>query len=190
MTDIIKRKEIKGILVSLALIALSIFLILKPEEMVVTLLRVIGIFVLIFGVFDFTNYFIVKDENKLFDYGLLKGIMEITLGIVFIFKYEDLMSLFPMVLGLIIIFINIFKLQLSLNIKTISDNYLPGVVIAALSIILGVVILMNPFETTRVVVITAGGVMLLSELTNIFYSLSVLKYIRKTSKVVKDLIEK
>ena len=64
MADIIKRKEIKGILVSLVLIALSIFLILKPEEMVVTLLRVIGIFVLIFGVFDFTNYFIVKKTPR------------------------------------------------------------------------------------------------------------------------------
>lgn len=190
MIEIIKRKEIKGILVSIALIALSIFLILRPEEMVVTILRIIGIFVLIFGVFDFTNYFVTRDEEKLFDYGLLKGIMEITLGIVFIFKYESLMSLFPMVLGLIIIFINIFKLQLSLNLKTISDNYLPGVIIAALSIILGVVILMNPFETNRVVVIVAGAIMLISELSNIVYSMMVLKYVRKTSKVVRDLVEK
>ena len=42
MIDLIKRKEIKGILVSILLIVLGVFLILKPLEIIGTLVQVIG----------------------------------------------------------------------------------------------------------------------------------------------------
>ena len=106
MKDIIKKKEIKGILGSLLLIVLSVFLMLKPIEIIGTLIKVIGMILLICGVFDFTNYFVNKKEESLFDYGLVKGIIEITIGVLFIFKYDLLINLFPCILGLIIVFIN------------------------------------------------------------------------------------
>lgn len=189
MIDLIKRKEIKGILVSVLLIALSIFLILKPEEIISSLLRVMGILVLVFGLIDSASYFAKKDDTKLFDYGLLKGLMGVTLGILLIFKYEALISIFPMVLGILIVFINVFKLQLSLNLKDVDSSYLTGVIISALAVILGVLIIFNPFESLKVVVIVSGAVILVSELANIIYSLLVLKHIRKTHKVVKDIVE-
>ena len=190
MIDLIKKKELKGILVSLAIIALAVFLILKPEEIITSLLKVIGIFVLIFGVFDFTNYFVTKDESKLFDYGLFKGIMEITIGALFIFKGEELINIFPMILGLIIVFINIFKLQLALSLKQINEeNYLVAVISSSIAIILGAVILFNPFETLKVAVIVSGAILLVSEFFNIVYSIIVLKHIRRSSKVVRNLIE-
>ena len=95
MKDIIKRKEIESILVSILLIALSVFLIMRPIEIINTLIKVIGMILLICGVFDFTTYFVTKKEDTLFDYGLFKGIMEITIGILFIFKYDLLTDLFP-----------------------------------------------------------------------------------------------
>ena len=189
MIDLIKRKEIKGILVSVLLIALSIFLILKPEEIISSLLRVMGILVLFFGLIDSASYFAKKDDTKLFDYGLLKGLMGVTLGILLIFKYEALISIFPMVLGILIVFINVFKLQLSLNLKDVDSSYLTGVIISALAVILGVLIIFNPFESLKVVVIVSGAVILVSELANIIYSLLVLKHIRKAHKVVKDIVE-
>lgn len=107
MKDIIKKKEIKGILGSLLLIVLSVFLMLKPIEIIGTLIKVIGMILLICGVFDFTNYFVNKKEESLFDYGLVKGIIEITIGVLFIFKYDLLINLFPCILGLIIVLLNL-----------------------------------------------------------------------------------
>ena len=62
---------------------------------------------------------LLKKKILLFDYGLFKGIMEITIGILFIFKYDLLTDLFPCILGLIIVFINIFKLQHHLALKNL-----------------------------------------------------------------------
>lgn len=190
MKDIIKKKEIKGILGSLLLIVLSVFLMLKPIEIIGTLIKVIGMILLICGVFDFTNYFVNKKEESLFDYGLVKGIIEITIGVLFIFKYDLLINLFPCILGLIIVFINIFKLQTAISLKEFESNYMTGVIISSLSIILGLVIVINPFETLEVVIIVSGAVLLISELSNIIYSISVLKFFRKTDKVVKDIVTK
>jgi len=190
MKDIIKKKEIKGILGSLLLIVLSVFLMLKPIEIIGTLIKVIGMILLICGVFDFTNYFVNKKEESLFDYGLVKGIIEITIGVLFIFKYDLLINLFPCILGLIIVFINIFKLQTAISLKEFESNYMTGVIISSLSIILGLVIVINPFETIEVVIIVSGAVLLISELSNIIYSISVLKFFKKTDKVVKDIVTK
>lgn len=190
MKDIIKKKEIKGILGSLLLIVLSIFLMLKPIEIIGTLIKVIGMILLICGVFDFANYFVNKKEESLFDYGLVKGIIEITIGVLFIFKYDLLINLFPCILGLIIVFINIFKLQTAISLKEFESNYMTGVIISSLSIILGLVIVINPFETIEVVIIVSGAVLLISELSNIIYSISVLKFFKKTDKVVKDIVTK
>lgn len=190
MKDIIKKKEIKGILGSLLLIVLSVFLMLKPIEIIGTLIKVIGMILLICGVFDFANYFVNKKEESLFDYGLVKGIIEITIGVLFIFKYDLLINLFPCILGLIIVFINIFKLQTAISLKEFESNYMTGVIISSLSIILGLVIVINPFETLEVVIIVSGAVLLISELSNIIYSISVLKFFKKTDKAVKDIVTK
>lgn len=190
MKDIIKKKEIKGILGSLLLIVLSVFLMLKPIEIIGSLIKVIGMILLICGVFDFANYFVNKKEESLFDYGLVKGIIEITIGVLFIFKYDLLINLFPCILGLIIVFINIFKLQTAISLKEFESNYMTGVIISSLSIILGLVIVINPFETLEVVIIVSGTVLLISELSNIIYSISVLKFFKKTDKVVKDIVTK
>ena len=190
MKHIIKKKESKGILGSLLLIVLSVFLMLKPIEIIGSLIKVIGMILLICGVFDFANYFVNKKEESLFDYGLVKGIIEITIGVLFIFKYDLLINLFPCILGLIIVFINIFKLQTAISLKEFESNYMTGVIISSLSIILGLVIVINPFETLEVVIIVSGAVLLISELSNIIYSISVLKFFKKTDKVVKDIVTK
>lgn len=189
MKEIIKKKEIKGIFASILLIVLGIFLIMKPEEIVKTLIQIMGIILILIGAVDFMNYFRMSDEEKLFNYGLFKGIMELCIGILFIFKFDVLTEIFPIVIGLIVIFINIFKLQLSVNLHQINaPNWFVGVVISSISIILGIVIVLNPFETVKLLVITSGIVIVVSELCNIIFSFMILSQIKQFDKVVKEII--
>ena len=123
MKEIIKKKEIKGIFISILLIVLGIFLIMKPDEILKTLIQIMGIILLLCGVIDFMGYFKMSDEEKLFNYGIMKGVLELCIGILFIFKFEALVDIFSIIIGLIIIFINLFKLQLSLNLKQIENIY-------------------------------------------------------------------
>ncbi len=189
MKEIIKKKEIKGIFASILLIVLGIFLIMKPDEILKTLIQVMGIILLLMGAFDFMSYFKMSDEEKLFNYGLFKGIMELCIGILFIFRFEVLTSIFPIVIGLVVIFINIFKLQLSINLKQIeAPSWFIGVMISTISIILGIVIILNPFETVKLLVITSGVIIVVSEISNIIYSIMILTQLKKITKVVQEII--
>ena len=62
MKEIIKKKELKGIFVSLLLIVLGVFLIIKPLEIVKTLIQIMGIILLLSGCIDFMNYFRMSEE--------------------------------------------------------------------------------------------------------------------------------
>ena len=188
MKEIIKKREIKGIFISLLLILLSVFIIMRPNEIISNLIKVIGIVLILIGTIDFMNYFRAPEDERLFNYGLLKGLMELSIGILFIFKGEILRDLF--LIGLIIIFINVSKLQISLSLKEIEySNWFLGVIISSLAIILGIVIILNPFETTEIVVITSGVILLVSEICNIIYSVLILIKIKKLDKVVKEVKE-
>ncbi len=191
MIEIIKNKEIKGIFTSLLLMVLGILLMLKPLEIVESLIKIMGIIILLCGVLDFLNYFRIKTEEKLFNYGLLKGLLEVSIGILFIFKFNVLTDIFTIIIGLIIIFMNVFKLQLSLNLKEVNTpNWFIGTIISSLSIILGIVIILNPFSTVKVIIITSGAIIFTSELANIIYSFIILKSIKKESKNIKDIVVK
>lgn len=191
MIEIIKNKEIKGIFTSLLLMVLGILLMLKPLEIVESLIKIMGIVILLCGVLDFLNYFRIKTEEKLFNYGLLKGLLEVSIGILFIFKFNVLTDIFTIIIGLIIIFMNVFKLQLSLNLKEVNTpNWFIGTIISSLSIILGIVIILNPFSTVKVIIITSGAIIFTSELANIIYSFIILKSIKKESKNIKDIVVK
>ena len=190
MKEIIKKKEIKGIFISILLILLSVFIIMRPNEIITNLIKVIGIVLILIGTIDFMNYFRSPEDERLINYGLLKGLMELSIGILFIFKGEILRDLFFIIIGLIIIFINVSKLQISLSLKEIEySNWFLGIIISSLAIILGIVIILNPFETTEIVVITSGIILLISEISNIIYSVLILIKIRKLDKVVKEIKE-
>lgn len=191
MKEIIKKKEIKGIFISLLLIALAVFIIMRPNEIVINLIKVIGIALLLIGTIDFMNYFRSPEDERLFNYGLLKGLMELSVGILFIFKGEILTEIFFIIIGLLIVFINVSKLQLSLSLKEIEySNWFLGVIISSLATILGITIILNPFDTTKTVVIASGVILLVSEICNIIYSILILIKIKRLDKVVKEIKEK
>ena len=191
MKDVIKKKQIKGIFVSILLIVLGIFLIIKPDDILQKLIQVMGIILLLCGVIDFMGYFKMSDEEKLSNYGIMKGVLEFCIGILFIFKFLELIDIFSIIIGLMIIFINLFKLQLALNLKQIENtNWFTGVIISTISLILGIVIILDPFGTTKILVITSGVVLCISELCNIIYSFIILKEIKKVDKVVKEIVPK
>ena len=191
MKEIIKKKEIKGIFISILLIALSIYIIMKPNQIVINLIKIMGIVLILVGTIDFMNFFRSTEEEKIFNYGLLKGLMELAIGILFIFKGETLTEIFFIIIGLIIIFINVSKLQLSINLKDVEySNWFVGVVISSLAVILGIVIILNPFETSETVIIASGVILLISEICNIIYSVLILIKLRKLDKVVKEIVEK
>lgn len=182
--------EKKNMLLSILLIALGVLLVVKPDNVVNFIVIAIGAFLMVTAIIDLVFYFMNAKLGGNF-INLSKGIIEFIGSIFLMFRSEAVVSLFPVVIGLIIIFSSIFKLYVSLSIKSIdSKKWIPNFVLSILCILFGVVIVLNPFETITSIVRLAGIVLIVSEVLNLIYSGVLVFSLKKMEDAVTDLAKK
>lgn len=187
--DLINQFEKKNIFSSILLIIFAIFLIAQPVNMTKTLIIIIGTVLVVDGIIDIVNYLAADREYRMFSLGIFEGIIELLAGTLFLLNYEALIVVFPIILGIVIIAKNMFKMQLSLNLKQLGySNWMYVLLISLIVILLGVVIIINPFDSLKVLVMTAGIIILVSEIINIIYSIVIIKQMKKIDKTVKEAI--
>lgn len=182
--------EKKNMLLSILLIALGILLVLRPDSVVNFIIIGIGAFLMVTSIIDLIFYFMNAKLGGNF-INLSKGIIEFIGGIFLVFRSEAVAGLFPVVIGLIIIFTSIFKLYVALSIKALDNKkWIPNFVLSILCIVFGAVIILNPFETLNTIVRVAGIVLIVSELFNLVYSGVIVFSLKKLEDTVTDLAKK
>ncbi len=183
MQETIKNLEKKNIMLSILLIILGALLVWKPIGFIKTIVIVIGAILFVMAIVDFISYF--NSDQSINNTSLFKGIIELIAAVLLIFRNDVLIDLFPIIIGVVLIFNNIFKLQLSLNIKKIdAHKWTYGFVSGLIGILVGVVIILNPFETLELVIRIAGIIILISEIASLVYT----GIIFKTVKNVVDAV--
>ena len=100
-------------------------------------------------------------------------------GVFTIIYRESLLEVLPVILGLWIIFSSLLKMQIAINFSSFSKSYLWLLLIELLMVILGVVLIMNPFESVKVLTIMAGVFLLISEVCSLTESLYILNAVKK-----------
>ena len=112
------------------------------------------------------------------------GLVTIISGIMLLVYKKDVINVFPIILGIWIIISNLFKLQLSINLSLFLDNaYLGLVLITILMIVFGLLLIINPFASFMTITVTAGTLLLITEVINLIESIYVIIKLNK----VKDL---
>ncbi len=182
--DYIKKYEGCSIVVSVLMICLSLFLMFKPLESLEVFTVIFAIIILLSGLGYLISYFTISKESRLFSIDLLLGLVTIISGIMLLVYKKDVISIFPVILGIWIIISNLFKLQLSINLSLFLDNtYLGLVLITILMIIFGLLLIINPFASFMTITVTAGTLLLITEVVNLIESIYVIIKLNK----VKDL---
>ena len=182
--DYIKKYEGCSIIVSILMICLSLFLMFKPLESLEVFTVIFAIIILLSGLGYLISYFTISKESRLFSIDLLLGLVTIISGIMLILYKKDVINVFPIILGIWIIISNLFKLQLSINLSLFLDNaYLGLVLITILMIVFGLLLIINPFASFMTITVTAGTLLLITEVINLIESIYVIIKLNK----VKDL---
>lgn len=182
--DYIKKYEGCSIVVSVLMICLSLFLMFKPLESLEVFTVIFAIIILLSGLGYLVSYFTISKESRLFSIDLLLGLATIISGIMLLVYKKDVINIFPVILGIWIIISNLFKLQLSINLSLFLDNtYLGLVLITILMIIFGLLLIINPFASFMTITVTAGILLLITEVVNLIESIYVIIKLNK----VKDL---
>lgn len=182
--EYIKKYEGCSIIVSILMIFLSIFLIAKPLESLEVFTVIFSIIILITGIGYMISYFTISKFSRLFSFDLLMGLITIISGIMLMIYRSDIISIFPIILGIWIIVSNLFKLQLSINLSLVLENNCALLILLSiLMIVIGVLLIINPFASFITITVMAGVFLLITEVINLIESIYVLIKLKST----KDL---
>lgn len=177
MTDFVKKYGRNSILISVLLIILSLFLIFSPNTSLNVIMIAIGLILTVNGVFHTIAYFTGPKELKMFSFELTEGVLSLIIGIIFVFNPGIINTFLSLIIGAWIILKSITSIQLSLNIRSSTNNWILMLIVSIVTLILGIVMLFNPFATS--ILVTACGIMLfIFETINIIETVSMMRFIR------------
>lgn len=183
----IRTAKIGYIVMSLALCALGVTLIVSPEISSAVLGTVMGIIMIVFGAVKLVGYF-SKDLFRLaFQYDLAFGILMITLGVIVLLKPDNVLNFICIVLGISALADGLFKIQISIDSKSFGIRQWWMILICAIAAgAVGIVLIFRPTESTQILMILFGISLLTEGILNLSTVLTAVKIVRHQ---VPDTIE-
>lgn len=130
-------------------------LLTAPVDFTNSVVFLFGIVMLIIGVVNVIRALQVKSRSQLpYRLGLFGGIIDIIIGVLCVFLTKNVIALFPvlvMIYGIIMVVAGINKIRNYLILKDFGVHRSWLIVLSAVvSIILGVIVFLNPFTATEV----------------------------------------
>lgn len=160
------KKKIKGIriellIVSAALFALGLFLVIFPRMSQDIICRAIGIALCVWGVLRLITYFRVSREEVFSSFGLVQGVSLLAAGVFFVMNPRALAVFFGAAISVIIIIDGILKLQYGIEFYHMhSQRWWIDIIGSAIMVILGIVAFFNPFGPGSVLTIFCGIILM------------------------------
>ena len=148
------------IIFDIFVIMLGLFLICNPLLTTSVANVLIGIFLIISGLYMISKFIINMDKNRYFTYQLFFGLLSSIIGIIFLINPLLLSSIITIIIGIWTIISGIIKLTLSIRFKMFNEeSWLINMVISIFSIIVGILLIVNPFKGS-IVISTYIGIMI------------------------------
>ena len=138
----LKQLKWSQILMSVCYIILGVLLIIFPDISGKVISYVLGGSAVVYGIVNLTIYFLLNVKDSLYRNEFIIGIASIVFGLLVILKSDIIVSLVPLLLGLIIMISGFINLQKGVEAYRIGYNRsMVYVLISAVSIIFGIAIM-------------------------------------------------
>lgn len=156
---------------SVAYLVLGFVLLIRPGMALVTIVHILAIVAAVMGVVSLVSYF--RDKYSVGNGGVIKGIVYFVIAAFLYFGAGFIISIVPFILGILIVISGIVKLQEALDMmKYKADGSVAVLIIAILSLVFGILILINPFGTAELLFRIIGIALIyngVSDLLTVFY---------------------
>lgn len=167
MKKFLKQIKWDAVLTSATYIVLGIVAFLIPDTMVKTLGYLIGILLILAGAVSMICYLLREAHQNYYRNDFVHGLVSISVGILFLYKVEWIISLVPVILGVLVLASGCRKLQDVIDMKRMEyGNWVLMLVLAAVNVAFGVVLIVNPFETALLLLQLMGAGLIFSGVTD------------------------
>ncbi|MDD3338145.1 MAG: DUF308 domain-containing protein [Lachnospiraceae bacterium] len=166
-----EAKKIKWIysIMSVVYIVAGVALIIWPSFMEGMICTILGIVAIVFGIIRLINYFVGDKFEALMRYDMVIGIFLVGLGLFVLIFPGVVISFLPVVFGLFLIISSLVKLQNAVDLKRLDyDRWWLILILAAVSIALGVILICNPFGAIHLLLIFVGVFFVVDGATSLY----------------------
>ncbi|MDO4323633.1 MAG: DUF308 domain-containing protein [Lachnospiraceae bacterium] len=196
-------KEVKQfsksyILVSALYVVLGIVLLVWPTTSVKMICYGLGFVMVVLGITYGIIYFTKDNLSGFLQMDLVIGIVCLAFGVFILLNPTFLSTVLPFAMGIILLLGAVVKIQSSLNMKRLKFSKWYLVLICALVIVaLGIVLLCNPFNEERYMILYIGICLIFDGVTNLVSLICIQTRVKKLARIqrehpeiqLKDLLE-
>ena len=166
------------ILMSLIFCALGLLFILRPNQSLAVLGRILGIAMIAFGAFKLVGYFSRDLYRLAFQYDLEFGILLIVLGIIALPRWPDVMGVLAAALGIAILADGLFKVRIAMDSRTFGiREWWMILVLAVITCGAGGLLVLRPWQAVRLLAQLLGVSLLCEGGLNLCVAISTVKII-------------
>jgi uncharacterized membrane protein HdeD (DUF308 family) len=174
---------LKGVLYILGVVALVV-----PETMEKTLGYLLGIVLIVAGGVSIIGYLIREAHENYYRNDFVYGLAGIVIGIIVLLKVEIIISLIPLLLGILVTVSGCAKLQDVVDMKRMNyGNWVLMLILSLINLALGLVLIFNPFKAATLLFRVIGIGLIFSGVTDcvttIYFANKYKDYIIKTKAV-------
>lgn len=194
MRKLMKQMKWDVILTSLLYVILGIVALVMPDTMVRTLGYLIGVFLIVAGAVSMICYLLRDAHRNYFRNDFVHGLVGIAIGIIVLYKVDWIVNLVPVIMGVLVVASGCRKLQDVIDMKRMEyGNWIVMLVLAAVNVVAGAVVILNPFETAVLLFQLIGVGLIVSGVTDcvvaVYFAGKIKKYLDKVQAVDSTYVE-
>ena len=148
-------------------IVLGIVALVIPGTMVKTMGYLIGILLIVGGAVSMICYLLREASLNYYRNGFGYGLVSIAVGILFLYKVEWIISLVPLILGILVVASGCRKLQNVIDMKRMGyGNWVYMLILAAVNVVLGAALIVNSLDAALFFLQLVGAGLIFSGVTD------------------------
>ena len=179
-----KKLKWNLILMSMLYLGLGAFLLLVPGTALNVVCYALGAVVLACAVVQLVRYFAVERGVFQSQLTLVSGLVCLGLGAFLIIRSDIVVRILPIVFGLFVIFDSLGRIQNALDLRRCQYSSWKGfLLLALLSIVLGVVMIVDPFGAMETLVMAIGIILIVEGALNLLSALYTAIAVRRFIKL-------
>ena len=176
------------IIMSLLFVILGICLIIWPDCSLKLFCTLIGIMLIAYGCIKIVGYFSKDYYCLAFQFDLAFGILLIAVGAIIIARREQVVNLIFAIFGILTLADALFKIQMSMDAKRFGLSlWWRILVVAVLTGILGVLLLIRPFDAAEIMMILVGVSFLFEGILNLCVAIYTIKILENRGPDIIDM---
>ena len=165
----LKKIKKDALLTDLIYMVIGLLFILIPDFISNFICYLIGILIIVLGVKPIHKYLKLIEKTRLSKMIFVVGIIMILIGFFIMLNPEKLASILPITIGLYLIVIALAKFSDSVEYKKLNyDKWYNFLLSSILTLIIGLVIVFNPFKTVTLAIRIVGIVLLIDGFFDIY----------------------